>query len=210
MAGFDVSRAMAKRSMSPLLFNGPIDDLSAEERSTLQHYVGVFLSKYKAVACVRLPTSDSWRTPSLSTDVSPQGFSAEGSFSLEALANQSQASDGKKRLVALNGIVYDVSLDENRFGAGGRFQALVGADVSLALARGELNPEFFNRSLSDLTYDQVKTLNLFVKFFEQRYPRVGVLVDGPTSSLLSSSAPSSSQNTSLHLAIEKCDIEEVS
>jgi predicted heme/steroid binding protein len=211
MAGHDASRAMAKRSLSVEQLNGPVDDLCEEERKVLEHYVRLFRSKYKAVAQISLPTADSWTPALASTSLKPMpGFAAEGTFSLDSLGKQLQDGGGKKRLLALNGIVYDVSLDHHRFGPGGRFEALVGVDASLALAKGDLNPALFNRDVCSLSYEETRTLHMFVKIFEQQYPRVGALVEGGTSTLLRPSGPSHGNNTPLHLAVERSDAKKVS
>ena len=74
--------------------------------------------------------------------------------------------DGSNRalpiLLAAKGVVYDVTR---------------GRDCSRALAKMSLDPADVSRDVSDLTADELKTLDDWVVKFEAKYPAVGRVVD---------------------------------
>ena len=89
--------------------------------------------------------------------------------------------DKQNILIAVDQRIFDVSSSPHHYGPGGSYHALAGRDASRPLATniipkskpGQLQ-EWDN--LSDLTVEERKTLNEWVGFFDQKYPRVGTLV----------------------------------
>ena len=216
LAGYDASRALAKHSTDSCHFNGPIDDLSEPEHATLKRYSSLFSRKYPVVATVKLPEAAEW---ALSSPIQAAASSSKSApachvefagdvvdmnFTMERL--EQEFSTSQRRLVALKSVVFDVSQDCELFGPGGRFESLTGVDASAALARNSLDKKFHNCTIRGLSYEELKTLEGFYRIFDERYKRAGALIDGPTSSLLVSSMPSS-KNTSLHVAIEAGDLD---
>lgn len=89
--------------------------------------------------------------------------------------------DGSNRalpiLLAAKGVVYDVTRGRDFYGAGGAYNLFTGRDCSRALAKMSLDPADVSRDVSDLTADELKTLDDWVVKFEAKYPAVGRVVD---------------------------------
>eukprot|EP01134_Creolimax_fragrantissima_P003870 CFRG3870T1 len=99
-------------------------------------------------------------------------------YSLEDLAS-CDGEDGRPLLLALNGVVYDVSTGAKHYGKGGGYRLFAGKDASRCLAKGSLSeadiPTSTIDNLSDLTADEKHTLDGWVKMFS-KYTIVGSLV----------------------------------
>lgn len=84
-------------------------------------------------------------------------------------------------LLALDQRVYDVTCAKHHYGRGGSYGALAGRDASRSLATHriiKIKEEAVQAwdDLNDLSEEERKSLNEWVAFFDQKYPRVGTLM----------------------------------
>lgn len=96
-----------------------------------------------------------------------------------ALTNTETGVRDPRIYVAINGTVFDVSRNREKYAAGEGYSVFVGRDASIALAKSSLDPTIYSQglSLANLTDKERKTLDDWYSFFVQRYNVVGVLVD---------------------------------
>eukprot|EP00244_Chara_vulgaris_P007950 TRINITY_DN2988_c0_g1_i1.p2 TRINITY_DN2988_c0_g1~~TRINITY_DN2988_c0_g1_i1.p2 ORF type:complete len:105 (+),score=16.44 TRINITY_DN2988_c0_g1_i1:260-574(+) len=100
-----------------------------------------------------------------------------GNLTRSQLAVYNGSDSSKPLLVAVKGNIYDVTSAPNFYGKGGNYHCLVGKDASRALGRMSLEkPDLESSVLSDLTSEQVTTLNEWEGKFRAKYPVVGRLV----------------------------------
>eukprot|EP00122_Pirum_gemmata_P014526 Pgem_evm1s13543 len=81
--------------------------------------------------------------------------------------------------LALQGLVFDVEAGENFYGMGGPYEVFAGRDASRGLATGSLDKSAVSDTfddLSDLTADQIKSLESWTSSFKSKYSVVGRLV----------------------------------
>lgn len=95
-------------------------------------------------------------------------------WTLAELADLKQR--GQRLLMAVDGLVFDVSSAPGFYGPGKAYHQLVGGDASRALAKTSLAvADLSSRKLSDLSQDEQTTLKQWVAKLRQKYPVVGTL-----------------------------------
>ncbi|RLN98658.1 hypothetical protein BBJ28_00014175 [Nothophytophthora sp. Chile5] len=120
------------------------------------------------------------RRGSASTTTDP---SARRHFTPDQLAAFNGVADNKSPIyVSLKSEVYDVSASRDVYGPTGEHSALAGRDITRALATSRLQNEreLANLQLSDLTAEQLQTLDNWVAKFqsdEHKYVNVGRLIE---------------------------------
>lgn len=162
---------MAKLSFEEVdLGSTKLDDLLASERSNLDDWYSKF-KDYKCYPIVgRISTPSAFREYTLAElltfkecEVIPEGR-------IDAPI-----------LMGINGKVIDVSYGgKEMYGRGGPYFLFAGIDASKALARMSFKPQdLTSRDLSDLTPEQLKTLDDWEKKFivSRKYPVVGKIVE---------------------------------
>lgn len=98
-------------------------------------------------------------------------------FDLESLSRH----DGKTRpeiCISVLGYVYDVSSGRKFYGPGGMYGALRASDATVALAKFRLDSSLLNMSWTGLNASERETLRHFVVSMNEKYPCVGILLDG--------------------------------
>ncbi|GLE10224.1 hypothetical protein PINS_up022262 [Pythium insidiosum] len=160
-AGRDASRSLAKMSFEPAdLESDDLSDLGFMENETLQDWVNKFsvYNQYPNVGRV-LRHRDLTRTE----------------------LRQFNGVDNPRKIcyVALNGKIYDVTLDGlAHYGPEGGYKQFAGRDASRALACMLLTEEAVeNPDISDITDEQRKTLADWEAKFQQKYPVIGNVLD---------------------------------
>lgn len=85
--------------------------------------------------------------------------------------------------LAVRGKVFDVSLGRNFYGPGGPYESFAGRDASRGLAKSSFGEEVLTKNLeapldtlSDLTAEELETLNDWEERFNQKYLVVGRLI----------------------------------
>lgn len=76
-------------------------------------------------------------------------------------------------LLAVKGVVFDVSGNRATYAPGGGYHMFVAKDASRALGISSLKLADCTDDLSGLTQQQLEVLDNWYKFFEERYPIVG-------------------------------------
>lgn len=157
-AGHDATRALAKMSFEPEeLAQDHFDDLTFMEREALNDWLMKFevMKGYPVVGRVLKPCD----------------------MTRDALA-KFNGKDGMAIYVALNGVIYDVTLKgSDNYGAQGSYSQFAGRDVSRALAKMSFEPEdLASSAIDDLDDKQRQTLAEWVAKFEKKYAVVGALL----------------------------------
>ncbi|CAG8935309.1 unnamed protein product [Penicillium salamii] len=99
-------------------------------------------------------------------------------ISLEELAKCDGSDPSRPTLVAIKGVVFDVTRN-SAYGAQGQYRVFAGKDPSRALACSSLKPENCVPEWYDLDEKEKTTLNEWFTFFSKRYNIVGK-VEGAT------------------------------
>jgi membrane-associated progesterone receptor component len=159
-AGRDASRALAKMSFEKAdLDSEDLSDLGFMDQETLQDWVTKF-SVYN-------------QYPNVGRIVRQRDLSLEQLKQYNGVDNQR-----KTVYVALNGNIYDVTLDGwNHYGPDGGYKQFAGRDASRALACMSFLDEYLdNPTLAELDDQQKTTLANWEKKFIEKYPVVGKVV----------------------------------
>lgn len=159
-AGRDASRALAKMSFeNEDLENEDLSDLGFMDKETLQDWVMKF-SVYN-------------RYPNVGRVLRHRDLTHA------QLAHYNGVDNPRKIVyVALNGKIYDVTLDGlDHYGPNGSYKQFAGKDASRALACMSFDEDCLsNPRTDDLTEQQEKTLAEWEAKFTKKYPVVGVLL----------------------------------
>ena len=81
-------------------------------------------------------------------------------------------------LIAAKGRIFDVTKGRDFYGKGGPYNCFAGIDCSRALAKVSLDPKDLNAKCADLYAAERDVLNDWVRKFEDKYPEVGIVLDG--------------------------------
>ncbi|GMF41289.1 unnamed protein product [Phytophthora fragariaefolia] len=163
LAGKDITRALAlgKLDDAEELARLDLDDLTPEQFQALGAWLATFHSNERKYANVgRLVDADLRLTPE------------------ELLPFNGADNLRHTILLAVDGVLYDVTMNGAEFyGPDGMYGQFAGRDASKALACMSLEEEALaNPSIADLTPEQRKTLDDWIKRFEGKYAVVGTLV----------------------------------
>lgn len=187
-AGRDASRAMAKLSFDEEdLSNQNLDDLGIFEKDVLQNWYDKFkyAKQYPIVGKLSFP--DVGEGKRVFTVLELQQYKGEKTEEVAGKAKEDILPGRVDReiLICLKGKVYDVSYGGTEmYGVGGPYHIFAGIDASRALAKMSFDREDVeSRDLSDLTEQQLKTLDDWEKKFSEvkKYPVVGVMNDADES-----------------------------
>lgn len=99
-----------------------------------------------------------------------------GDLSPDELENFNGRDANKPLLVAIRGMIYNVSSAGNFYGPEGPYAPFAGRDASRALALMSVEEAELSSSLDGLTEKQVATLDQWEAKFRKKYPVVGKLV----------------------------------
>ena len=99
-----------------------------------------------------------------------------GDLTTEELSAFDGSDSSKPLLVAIKGIVYDVTAGASFYGPGGPYHVLAGNDASRSLALMSTKKEDVSPSLDGLTEKQKDTLAKWELKFKDKYPEVGKVV----------------------------------
>ena len=100
----------------------------------------------------------------------------KGDLTAEELRRYDGSNVDLPILLAAKGVVYDVTRGRDFYGRGGAYGAFAGVDCSRALAKMSLDPKDVSADVSDLTPDELKVLDDWVRKFDGKYPVVGKLL----------------------------------
>ena len=100
----------------------------------------------------------------------------KGDLTAEELRRYDGSNVDLPILLAAKGVVYDVTRGRDFYGRGGAYCAFAGVDCSRALAKMSLDPKDVSADVSDLTPDELKVLDDWVRKFDGKYPVVGKLI----------------------------------
>ena len=104
-------------------------------------------------------------------------------FTHEQLAsfNGSEESGGK-RYIGIRNHVFDIT-ESPYYGPKGPYRRLASNDISVPIARGGFNDEFYNVTKyhwrKSLNLDELKSMQGWFEFYYGKYKLVGYLVDPP-------------------------------
>ncbi|KAK2741072.1 hypothetical protein FQN55_008476 [Onygenales sp. PD_40] len=99
-------------------------------------------------------------------------------ISVEELGKSNGSDSSRPTLVAIKGVVFDVS-GNPAYGPGGNYNVFAGKDASRALASSSLKPEDCRPDWYDLPEKEKGVLDEWFAFFSKRYNIVGK-VEGAT------------------------------
>ena len=167
-AGRDASRALAKMSFSDEDITNPdLSDLTSSQRAQLDEWYFKFkyIKKYPIVGRLSSPSND------LKLSVSE----------LHKYKDVQEIPNGRVNAplyFGINGKIIDASYGGLEFyGVDGPYYCLVGNDASRALAKMSITEEdLLSSDLSDLSADQVQSLNDWYHRLTSKYPIVGELI----------------------------------
>ncbi|KAF1326729.1 Heme/steroid binding domain-containing protein, partial [Globisporangium splendens] len=183
-AGRDASRALAKMSFEKEdLDSEDLSDLGFMDQETLQDWVTKF-SVYN-------------QYPNVGRIVRKRDLTVVELKQYNGVDNQR-----KTVYVALNGNIYDVTLDGwNHYGPEGGYKQFAGRDASRALACMSFLDEYLdNPTLAELTEQQKTTLENWEKKFVEKYPVVGKLIASSEAALASGAAVETNSNAAAVVA----------
>lgn len=86
------------------------------------------------------------------------------------------ADPDKPVLLAIRGVVYDVTRGRSFYGKGGPYGAFAGKDCARALAKDSLEPEDLTGDVAGLTPVELERLEEWIELFEGKYHRLGRLL----------------------------------
>ncbi|GJP48164.1 hypothetical protein CLOM_g7439 [Closterium sp. NIES-68] len=107
-------------------------------------------------------------------DAKPQSTLQLGEVTADKLAEYNGSDPSKPILVALKGVIYDVTSASSFYGPDGPYAIFAGKDASRPLATMSMGD--VGGSLDGLTEKQLKTLDDWVETFARKYPVVGKLI----------------------------------
>ncbi|XP_029348956.1 neudesin [Echeneis naucrates] len=95
-------------------------------------------------------------------------------FTEEELQRHDGREEGQPILMAVKGVVFDVSKGKEFYGRGAPYNALVGKDSTRAVAKMSLAPEDLTSDTTGLTEEQLESLeSVFEGTYKAKYPIVG-------------------------------------
>ncbi|XP_069118634.1 uncharacterized protein [Argopecten irradians] len=108
-------------------------------------------------------------------DLGPDGAEAKR-FTASELRGYDGRDSKKPLLMAVRGVVFDVSEGKDFYGPGAGYHALVGRDASRAIALWSLEEKDMVHDLTGLSDDSLKGLDdVFVGTYKKKYPVVGYM-----------------------------------
>jgi membrane-associated progesterone receptor component len=168
-AGREASRAMAKLSFEEGELSNPnVDDLGPFERDTLDNWIDKFKNYrgYPIVGKVSVPPA-------------VRDFKREDLLAFNGRQRVPEGRIHAPLYIGLGGKVLDVSYGGmEMYGEDGPYNIFAGIDASRALGKMSFDPaDCASHDLSDLTEDQLKTVQDWASRLSKKYPVVGNLVD---------------------------------
>mmetsp|Transcript_24987 Transcript_24987/g.62764 ORF Transcript_24987/g.62764 Transcript_24987/m.62764 type:complete len:185 (-) Transcript_24987:48-602(-) len=98
-------------------------------------------------------------------------------YTLEELAQYRGISPPNRRIfLAARGVIYDVSQGRSFYGPGAPYHLFTGTDASRALALTSTDPKDVSSDISDLSGDELETLDNWISLFKSKYPVVGNVI----------------------------------
>ncbi|KAM9842546.1 neudesin [Aulostomus maculatus] len=95
-------------------------------------------------------------------------------FTEEELRRYDGSEEGEPILMAVRGVVFDVSKGKEFYGKDAPYNALVGRDSTRAVAKMSLDPEDLTSDTTGLTDEQLESLDsVFEGTYKTKYPIVG-------------------------------------
>ena len=102
----------------------------------------------------------------------------KGDLTIEELQRYDGSNVALPVLIAAKGRVFDVTKGRDFYGKGGPYNCFAGIDCSRALAKVSLDPKDLNANCAELYAAERDVLNDWVRKFEDKYPEVGIVLDG--------------------------------
>ena len=96
-------------------------------------------------------------------------------FTEEQLLEFNGTDSIKPIYVSIKGIVFDVTASRETYTPPKGYSVFAGRDASKALGKSSLKAEDCISDFSDLSDEELVTLNKWVEFFKKKYPVVGAL-----------------------------------
>ncbi|XP_035692675.1 neudesin-like [Branchiostoma floridae] len=97
-------------------------------------------------------------------------------FTKEDIARYNGEDESQPIYMAVKGVVFDVTSGKDFYGKGAGYNALAGKDATRAVAKWSLEPEDLNSDISDLSEEQLKSLEEVYKgVYLAKYPVVGYM-----------------------------------
>lgn len=103
----------------------------------------------------------------------------ERDYSLAELRSHDGSDPTKPLLIAIRGLVYDVTRGAAFYGPGGPYGMFAGRDCTRALAKMAFDDELFTGNVEGLERDELDQLEDWIDTFEGKYRRVGRLLSDP-------------------------------
>jgi len=108
----------------------------------------------------------------------PQPVIEKRGWTRAELQAYSGTDPSKPILLGVKGQVYDVSSRRSLYGPGGPYALFAGKDASRGLAKGTLDAaDAINYNVSDLTQNELSTLDEWASQYSHKYTNVGWIVD---------------------------------
>ncbi|XP_033735142.1 neuferricin homolog [Pecten maximus] len=136
----------------------------------------VFSLLFSASYCKKAKKSGgAYKQVEIDVDLGPEGAEAKR-FTAAEIRGYDGRDSKKPLLMAVRGVVFDVSDGKDFYGPGAGYHALVGRDASRAIALWSLEEKDMVHDLSGLSDDSLKGLDdVFVGTYKKKYPVVGYM-----------------------------------
>ncbi|KAI3512263.1 hypothetical protein L1887_19578 [Cichorium endivia] len=157
-SGKDASRAIAKLSFEEEDLNCDLTGMGDDELDALDDWEIMFKSKYVKVGSIKNPERKS-----------------RGDMTEEELKSYDGRDPSKPILMAINGVIYDVSTERRLYGPGGPYELWTGKDCCRAVAKRSFKEEDLNSDLTGLGDHELQSLKNWEDTFRIKYVRVGVI-----------------------------------
>ena len=110
------------------------------------------------------------------SDAEETSFSKMKKFTKEELSKFDATDPSLPIYLAIKGVVYDVSASRDMYTPPKGYSVFSGKDASKALGMSSLKVEDCIADYSDLSPEDMKTLDKWVEFFQKKYQIVGEMV----------------------------------
>ncbi|XP_055966777.1 neudesin [Sorex fumeus] len=122
-----------------------------------------------ALALVLVSPAARGQVPSTREPASPVRL-----FTEEELARYNGVEVNKPILMAVKGVVFDVSSEKQFYGRGAPYNALTGKDSTRGVAKMSLDPADLTHDTTGLTEEELQSLEtVFTEVYKAKYPIVG-------------------------------------
>ncbi|KAL5008536.1 hypothetical protein ScPMuIL_014117 [Solemya velum] len=137
-------------------------------------WVGLFLSILCFWTCIKI-NSSKYQQVEIEILSEPSGEPSR-IFTDDQIAEYDGTDDSKPLLMAVRGVVFDVSKGKEFYGKGSGYHMLAGKDCTRAIAMWSLEKKDCTHNLDGLSDDTLKSLDeVYLGTYKKKYPIVGYM-----------------------------------